>query len=218
MSEALSPMRPGHLTGSVKRIAGIAAVVLVLIAMALGTKVVDLDSTVGSGPQKFDPATYGATEFPKVQTAVEKRAAPAGELASALRADQAAATAKYGVPASPGPEMAVSFTGVVGKADGGIATVKIDGLPPKLVVRLQVGPAINGTDLRDAIGTVTFGQFVNQIDYQNAASALNDQMKQQVLAPLGDGVPAGKTISVVGVFPLINPDGWLVTPTKLGVQ
>jgi predicted lipoprotein len=28
----------------------------------------------------------------------------------------------------------------------------------------------------------------------------------------------GKTISVVGVFQLINPNGWLVTPVKLDVK
>ena len=49
-------------------------------------------------------------------------------------------------------------------------------------VRVQTGPAINGTDVRDATGTVEFGQFKNQIEYQDAGSALNDQVKAQVLA------------------------------------
>ena len=42
---------------------------------------------------------------------------------------------------------------------------------------MQTGPAINGTDLRDAPGEIKFGQFTNQIEYQNAGAALNNAMK-----------------------------------------
>ena len=189
--------------------------VLVVVAMGFGTKVVDGNEATAAGVQKFDPATYGATEFPKIQAALEERAAPAAELAAALKKDKAAAEKQYGVPSSTGAEMATSFTGTVGKIDGGIATVDVEGLPSGLVVRVQVGPAINGTDLRDSTGTVTFGQFTNQIEYQDAASALNEEMKKQVLAPLGDAKAlTGRKLTVVGVFPLINPNGWLVTPAK----
>ena len=34
---------------------------------------------------------------------------------------------------------------------------------------MQVGPAINGTALRDATGLVNFNDFVNQVEYANAA-------------------------------------------------
>ena len=91
-------------------------------------------------------------------------------------------------------------------------------MPSTLVVRVQTGPAINGTDLRDATGTIAFGQFVNQIDYQNAGSALNKEMKKQVLSKIDTATLTGKTISVVGAFKLINPNNWLVTPVKLDVQ
>jgi predicted lipoprotein len=83
---------------------------------------------------------------------------------------------------------------------------------------VQTGPAINGTDLRDATGTITFEQFTNQIDYQNAGSALNKEMKAQVLSKIDNGNLTGKTLSVVGVFQLINPNSWLVTPVRLDVQ
>jgi predicted lipoprotein len=94
----------------------------------------------------------------------------------------------------------------------------VAGVPADLLIRVQTGPAINGTDLRDATGTITFGQFTNQIAYQNAASALNDQLKQKVLSKIGTSKLTGKTISVVGAFQLINPKGWLVTPATLSVQ
>ena len=85
-------------------------------------------------------------------------------------------------------------------------------------MRVQTGPAINGTDLRDATGTIEFGQFTNQIEYQNAGAALNDAMKEQVLADVETAELTGRTISVTGVFKLINPKSWLVTPVALEVR
>ncbi|MEO2037276.1 MAG: DUF2291 family protein, partial [Martelella sp.] len=80
------------------------------------------------------------------------------------------------------------------------------------------GPAINGTDLRDATGTIAFGQFKNQIEYQDAGSALNNEMKKDVLAGIDTANLSGKTISVTGVFKLINPKNWLVTPVEMSIE
>ena len=49
---------------------------------------------------------------------------------------------------------------------------------------MQVGPAVNGTALRDVTGLVNFNDFVNQVEYSDAAIALNDKMKAAVLADL----------------------------------
>ena len=46
--------------------------------------------------------------------------------------------------------------------------MKIDGVPDDVTVMLQIGPAINGTALRDATGLVDFNDFLNQIEYANA--------------------------------------------------
>ena len=56
-------------------------------------------------------------------------------------------------------------------------------------IRVQTGPAINGTDLRDATGEVKFGDFKNQIEYQNAGSAINNAMKEAVLAGIDTSAP-----------------------------
>ncbi len=117
-----------------------------------------------------------------------------------------------------GPEMSVKFTGVACKENSGVYEVKVPGLPDSLLIRVQTGPAINGTDLRDATGDINFGQFMNQIDYQNAGYAINTEMKKEVLAKVDTAKLTGKTISVVGVFQLTNPNGWLITPVKLEVK
>ena len=201
--------------------AAVSAVTLLvlLVAMALSTKVVKIGSDADAQVKAFDPDAYGAAQFPKTQAAVEHQAVSAATLAAAIASNQDAAGKKYGVEAGGiGPEMSVSFTGVAGKEDAGIYDVKVPGLPDSLTVRVQTGPAINGTDLRDATGTISFGQFTNQIDYQNAGYAINAAMKKAVLSKVDTGKLTGKTISVVGVFQLVNPNGWLVTPVKLEVK
>ncbi len=201
------------------RIAFASAAALILVgAMALDTKVVRIGSPADVQPNAFSPAEFGKSEFPKVQSAVESHAVGAATLAAAIAKDKTAAAKEYGVPAGIGPEMSVQFTGVAGTAESGVYSIQVAGVPSTLLIRVQTGPAINGTDLRDATGTITFGQFVNQIDYQNAGSALNKEMKQQVLSKIDTTALTGKTISVVGAFKLINPNSWLVTPVKLTVQ
>lgn len=194
-----------------------AAFVLVA-AMALDTKVVRTGSTADVPSNVFSAENYGKSEFPKVVSAVESRATDAATLAAAVTKDQAAAEAKYGIAADAGAEFSVKFTGKVGKQDSGVYDVAVAGVPDTVHISVQTGPAITGTDLRDGTGLISFGQFSNQIDYQNAGSALNKEMKKQVLSKIGTGDLTGKTISVVGVFQLTDPTAWVIAPVKLDIQ
>jgi predicted lipoprotein len=91
-------------------------------------------------------------------------------------------------------------------------------VPPEIVVRVQTGPAINGTDLRDAPGDIDFNAFKNQIEYQNAGSGINRAMKKAVLEKIDTTGLKGKSIEVVGAFRLINPKNWLITPVEMSVK
>lgn len=205
----------------VRRIVVAAAIVVVLALMALSTKVVGKGQVVGSGgAPAFSAAAYGKKTFPVQQKFIEQHAVDASTLAAALAKDPTAAGTKYGVAndSGAGPEVPVKFTGTVGKADAtGLPVVKVPGLPKDTVVHVQLGPAINGTDLRDATGRIQLGQFENQIQYQDAASALNDRLKAE-LKKAGAPDLTGKTITVAGVFQLINPKNWNVTPATISVK
>lgn len=197
---------------------GSALVALVFVAMALDTTVVRIGSEGDIRQQAFSPDTYGAAEFPRIQANIEGRAVDALTLAPEVIADKAAAAEKYGTRASTGSIVPVRLTGVAGESKAGVYTLAVEGLPQTITVRVQTGPAVNGTDLRDAPGDIAIGQFRNQIEYQNAGSAINREMKKQVL----DGIDAanlkGKTIEVVGAFRLVNPQNWLVTPVRVAVK
>lgn len=195
-----------------------ALLLAVLAAAVLDTKVVRIGSQQDQRAGAFSPEAWGKKTFPTLRSAIEAAAVDAKTLAAAIAEDKAAAGEKYGKPGSVGPIFAVKFAGTAGALENGLLTVAVDGLPAGLVLRVQTGPAINGTDVRDATGTVSFGQFTNQIEYQDAGSALNNEVKAQVLASIDRDQLSGKRVEGIGVFQLINPNGWLITPVRMSVQ
>jgi predicted lipoprotein len=201
-----------------KLIVGSAFAVAVVAAIALDTTVIRIGSENDVRQQAFSPETFGAEQFPKILANVQQRAVPAADLAAAIAADKKAAADKYGTATSTGPVIPVTLTGTFGARKSNTSELKVDGLPPETVVRVQTGPAVNGTDLRDASGTIEFGQFTNQIQYQDAGSAINNEMKKAVFSGLDPESLEGKSATVVGVFKLINPKNWLVTPVKVEVK
>lgn len=197
-------------------IAGIAAAA-VIAAMALDTKVVKIGSSLSAGEQGFSAQSYGPKMFPLIRKDVEARAVDAVTLAGALKANKQEAQKKYGVGDTL-PIAAVRFEGRVEEGKSGIFTVDVAGLPPEVKVRLQTGPVLTGTELRDATGKIAFGDFTNQIEYQNAAMSINQALKATLLDKLDRDSLSGKQVAVVGVFRLLNPNNWLVIPVSLEVK
>ena len=198
-----------------RRYIGIVIASVLIGAMALDTNVIPIGSQEETG---FSAERYGAEQFPLVREDVEARAIEPATLIAELDADPQAAGERYGVATSIGPVLPITFSGVVGEGRNGIYEIQVAGLPDSLTIRLQTGPAINGTDLRDATGSIEFGQFTNQIEYQDAGAAINDEMKRQVLDEIDTSDLSGERVTATGVFKLINRDNWLVTPVSLQVQ
>jgi predicted lipoprotein len=197
------------------RLIGGAVALLVVVALALDTTTrSDSAPRVAAGGRvAFDPEAYGAKTYPKVVAAIDKRAVALPELAAALADDPDAAGKRYGVRQGSSPfNFAVSGEGVAGKADGSLLPVKVKGVKDA-DVQLQIGPAINGTALRDAVGFINFNQFVNQVDYADAGTALNNEVKAKVLKDAGD--LEGRTVRFTGAFTLLVPTAITVTPTRL---
>ena len=93
--------------------------------------------------------------------------------------------------------------------------VTVPGIGKETRVSVQIGPAINGTTLRDATGLISFNDFVNQVEFSNAATALNTEMKADVLADLDPASLAGKQVTVVGATAPLNPKVITVTPVSI---
>ena len=192
--------------------------VVVIGAIAIDTKVVQIGSEEDGRAQAFNPDSYGAEQFPRIRDLIVERAPDAVTLANELAADKNAAIEAYGTKTAIGGIMPVNATGTLGEGRSGIYDLNVDGMPEGVRIRVQTGPAINGTDLRDMPGDIVFGEFTNQIEYQDAGSGINRAMAAEALSDLDRENLTGKTVEVTGAFTLINPKNWLITPVALEVQ
>lgn len=194
------------------------AVIAVIAAIAADTTVVHVGSEADIRQQAFSPDAFGEAEFPRIRAFILEKAVDGVSIAPEVLADKAAAGRKYGTVSSTGSIVMVRLTGVLGEAKAGNYDLAVEGMPPEMKVRVQTGPAINGTVLRDAPGDIEFGSFKNQIEYQDAGSGINRAMKKAVLDPIDTANLTGRTIEVVGAFRLGNPKNWLITPVSVVVK
>jgi predicted lipoprotein len=208
--------RTSHTLLSPKIIGGV-LVVLLLAAMAFSTTYVSASGPVPGEAKKFDPDAFGKDNYvSKVKPAIEKDPVEIETLAPLLEKDAEAAGKQYGKRTGTSPyTYAVKVVGTAGQPAGGLLPVTVPGLPKGTRVSVQVGPAINGTTLRDATGLVSFNDFVNQVEYANAATALNTEMKKDLLQGLDVASLAGKKVKVVGTIAPLTPDVITVTPVSL---
>ena len=200
------------------RLIGIGLAVLLVAAMALDTTYKDSDApkTTAGGREAFAPAKYGAKTYPKAVAALEKEAQPLTELVPAMRKDLDAAGEQFGHREGSSPySFATKGEGVAGETKSGLMRVRVAGVPKSTTVSLQVGPAINGTAIRDAAGFINFNQFVNQVDFADAATALNSQVKAKVLKGIDPKSLKGKTVGFTGAFTALGPTVVTITPVKL---
>ena len=142
---------PKALTSSRKSLYLSGAIALAVVAaIGLNTTVVRIGSEADVRQQVFSPDAFGEAEFPRIKSFVTEKALDAATIAPEVLSDKVAAGKKYGTVSSTGAIMMVRVTGVLGESKAGNYDLAVDGMPADIKVRVQTGPAINGTDLRDA--------------------------------------------------------------------
>jgi predicted lipoprotein len=192
------------------------AAALLAIAIAATTTYRSESEAGAGGKPGFDPAAYAARTYgPKVVPAIRKNAVDITTLHEAMADGMEAAGKRHGHRAGTGPySYAVTLTGTAGPARGGLMEVTVPGLADARV-SVQVGPALNGTALRDAVGFIEFGQFVNQVDYADAATALNAEVKATVLKKFDAAAAEGEQVEVTGAMTPLTADVLTVTPISI---
>lgn len=197
----------------------VAAVIVVVGAIALSSTYVPADDESLAVVESFDTENYGPDTYPQVVEEIERTAVDLPELIAALQEDEDAANEQYGLQAGTGPySFPVRGSGVAGTPEGGSVPVDIDGIDDEFTVRIQTGPVITGTALRDAVDIIGFNQFVNQMDYAAAARALNDEVKAEVLEGVDVDSLAGSEVSFVGAFTHNSDTTVTITPVELVVE
>ena len=192
-------------------------VALVLVAMVLDTTFQDADQPIAGASQAFDRDAFGAENFPRATAEIKENAVDLTTLVPALQDDVDAASEQYGRRQGQSPyNFPVRGEGVAGTPENGLLPIEVEGLDDT-TVSLQIGPAINGTSLRDVVSFISFDQFVNQVDYADAATALNTQVKERVLQGFDPAAAEGKRVAFTGAFTLLAPTAITVTPVELEV-
>jgi predicted lipoprotein len=221
-----------HLATTQGRTRGLARILLGSLLIVLltgcagipGVYVVEKSRAAGEAePGKFNADTYVEGIWAsKVLPTVEADATPATTLLPALLSDTEATSKKYGHQAGTGSPYSflVKGAGTVTEVDDngavGTMTLKVAGVD-KTEVRIAIGPAIVSTAVRDAVGFIDFGQFVNQLDYADAATALNTKVKTTVLSSIDLKTVKGKKVTFSGAFQSVVPSTVTITPVTLKV-
>ena len=83
---------------------------------------------------------------------------------------------------------------------------------------MQIGPAMRGTAIRDALDFVSFGDFTNQIDFARFGKALNTYVNRNTLEHLPREDLIGRKTTVIGAYAL-DSSGQppLVTPIEITI-
>ena len=206
------------------------ALIAALVAAALpGCKIIKTptaeEKAAAAAKDAFDPnAKVEAIWQSQAVPYFEKRAGELKDVVAAVAAGADQAGEKYGNPkkqASSPWTYAVKFTGKVVAADtqSRAATLDMDADGDgKADAKVQIGPALRGTALRDTLDFVNFNEFKNQIEWAQFGKAFNEKANTAFLSAIPrDGI-TGKTVTVVGAFPLPSgSDLPLVTPSELTV-
>lgn len=209
------------MTANLRKYLGLILAILLAVLIGVSTKYVsgaDVSLLEKGVKAKVDSLAF-ANEYydAKIVPYILANAHDLKELDTAILADPAAAGAKYGKRDGDNAaySVATKFTAVAGELKGDLLVLEVEGINTK--VYLQVGPAINGTAIRDVSGLVNFGMFDNQLAYQDAGTKLNDKVRELVLSTVRKEELTGKTLNITGAFSLFNPKQYMIVPVAIEV-
>lgn len=209
--------------------------VLTLPGCVLATvRTLDEDEEAKAG---FSPEGYVAEIWDsRVLPTYQEQAQDLTTLLAALETDREAAIQRYGSRSGTGSySFMVRGTGTFVSFDtssrSGVAAVDLepaDGTPD---LSLAIGPLIKVSQrasVRDAVGFIDYGSFVNQQEFAGVANAMGDRITAIIADALGaetaDAIQdidpdsmVGKTVSFIGAFSLDDIANVVVVPVQLEV-
>jgi len=198
-------------------------VALVALASLASCKILPTpteEDKAAAAAQEFDPDRMVDELWkPKVMPYLEGKAGPFMQVQQLAADDPKAAGEKYGNPRkqanSPWTYVATAEGKIVAsntESRAGTIDVDVDG-DGKADMRAQIGPAIRGTALRDALDFVDFNAFKNQIDFAQFGKSFNTFANTAVLSTLPREKLDGATVRLLGAYvPSSGSDLPLMTP------
>lgn len=206
---------------SLRQIITIVAAVLLAVLIGVSTKYVsgaDVSLLEKGVKAKVDSKKFADDNYEsKIVPFIVQNAHDLAEIDKAVVADPAAAGAQYGKRDGDNAaySVATKFTATGGELVGDMLALKVPGVTTQ--TWLQVGPALNGTAIRDVTGLVSFNQFDNQLAYQDSGTKLNDKVRELVLSKIDKTQLTGKKLTIIGAFSLFNPKIFSIVPVSIEV-
>ncbi|MGO8623035.1 DUF2291 family protein [Rhizobium ruizarguesonis] len=206
------------------------ALLAAVVAAALpGCKIIKTptaeEKAAAAAKTAFDPnAKVEAIWQSEAVPYFEKRAGDLKDVMQLSASSPDAAGEKYGNPRKQSSSpwtYAVKITGKVVAADTAsrAATLDVDADGDgKADAKVQIGPALRGTALRDTLEFVNFNEFKSQIEWAQFGKAFNEKANAAFLSTVPREGLIGKTVTAIGAFPLPKSGELpLVTPSELKV-
>lgn len=78
--------------------------------------------------------------------------------------------------------------------------------------KIQIGPVIKKSVVRDSLSFINFGDFSNQIEYANISREINIYIKKNIVNSVSSDFTVGDNIEIIGVFILDKSDNIIITP------
>jgi len=182
------------------------------------------DTSLMNGAASFDPDKMVASIWAtKVIPYFEKKAGPFVEVHDLAAKSPDEAGAKYGYRAkSDGTPwtLMVRIEGTIVAADTAsrAATIGVDATGQgKTDATVQIGPAMFGTSIRDALSFVSFNDFTNQIDFARYGAAFNAYVNRETLDKLPRQDLIGRKVSAIGAYALDAGDPPQLTPVEITI-
>lgn len=198
-----------------------AALVAALVgAIALSTEWLTPEEVEAIDPPAFVAEEFAVEEFPAQAEALEENATDIAVLAPAIAEDLPGAAAEHGgVDLGSGAfAFPVSVTGTVAEVDADYALLDVSGLDRRYEVRIALGNAVSGSPVRDATGTLQFGDFPDQTSFQSVANEFKIRIREDVLSTVDTGALRGEEITVYGAWGTGGPpDSYVIQPVAIEV-
>ena len=174
--------------------------------------------------EDFDAKAYVKTNWAtKVEPEMAANAVDLKEILAALKKDPEAAQKKYGRRKDETAvfNFLVKGTETIKSVNTGSAAgvLELDLANPSGGggVKLQIGPVIKSSAIRDGLEFIHFGDFTNQLDFANISKELNFYVRDNVVSGIKWTGLAGKRVAFVGAFAEDPTGAVLITPVKISV-
>lgn len=207
-------------TSTIRRLGvPIVLVVALLAAMIWDTTFLDPEAATAAGTADFSPEEFAAAMFPQLTDLYVETAVDVAAVGAARREHPDASGERFGVDlGSERFGFSLEAQGEAVEVDADFITIAVEE-DPALVVRVPLTTAINGSPIRDASGTIAFGDFRDQTEYQEIANQFRQIMLADVIEPLDLGAIEGQQVRVVGAWLQGGPpDTFLIQPVLIEVD